>query len=181
MIRPCLLPPQLDEVIWDEISVITAMKWNENNDFLLSAGWWSNPPWPGLYGFCSCCFANLSFESKRKQRAIPVKPTLKNASVDFVQTIGRLYFQRKDNKNLAGKMITHFLEQVRQHYNIPTSNLDQHFEKKLSYKSGHNPDDVKELVQHIKVVQERPIVSDELLLAFNQKLDKFKNKFKDGR
>ena len=78
-------------------------------------------------------------------------------------------------------MTTHFLEQVRQHYNITTSTLDQNFEKKLSYKSGYSPEEVKELVQHIKQVQERPLVSDELLLAFNQKLDKFKTKFKDGR
>ena len=110
-----------------------------------------------------------------------MKPRLKNASVDFVQTIGRLYLQRKDNKNLAGKMITHFLEQVRQHYNITTSTLDQNFEKKLCYKSVHTTEEVKDLVQHIKIVQERPIVDDELLLAFNQKLDKFKIKFKDGR
>jgi hypothetical protein len=121
------------------------------------------------------------FESKRKQRAIPLKPKLHNASVDFVKTIGRLYFQRKDNKNLAGKMITHFLDQVRQQYNITTSQLDKNFEKKLSYKSGHTPEEVKDLVDEIKLVQDRPLVSDELLMEFNQKLDKFKTKFKDGR
>jgi hypothetical protein len=177
------LPPQLDEVIWDEyFRYHRNGNGNENNDFSAFSWMMKQPALAWTIWLLLLLFLLIYlFESKRKQRAIPVKPTLQNASVDFVQTIGRLYFQRKDNKNLAGKMTTHFLEQVRQHYNITTSTLDQNFEKKLSYKSGHTPEDVKDLVHHIKVVQERPLVSDELLLAFNQKLDKFKTKFKDGR
>jgi len=61
------------------------------------------------------------FESKRKQRIIPVIPPLNNASLDFVKTVGRLYFQRRDNKNLAQKMTAHFLDHVRGRYNIRTS------------------------------------------------------------
>ncbi|HTE26678.1 DUF4350 domain-containing protein [Flavitalea sp.] len=177
------LPPQLDEVIWDEyFRYHRNGSGNENNDFSAFSWMMKQPALAWTLWLLLLLFLLIYlFESKRKQRAIPLKPSLKNASVDFVQTIGRLYFQRKDNKNLAGKMITHFLEQVRQHYNITTSSLDQNFEKKLSYKSGHTAEEVKDLVQHIKIVQERPLVSDELLLAFNQKLDKFKTKFKDGR
>ncbi|MHA4847003.1 DUF4350 domain-containing protein [Flavitalea antarctica] len=177
------LPPHLDEVIWDEyFRYHRNGSGNENNDFSAFSWMMKQPALAWTIWLLLLLFLLIYlFESKRKQRVIPVKPTLKNASVDFVQTIGRLYLQRKDNKNLAGKMTTHFLEQVRQHYNITTSNLDQQFEKKLSYKSGHSPEEVKDLVNHIRVVQERPLVSDELLLAFNQKLEKFKIKFKDGR
>jgi hypothetical protein len=177
------LPPQLDEVIWDEyFRYHRNGSGNENNDFSAFSWMMKQPALAWTIWLLLLLFLLIYlFESKRKQRVIPLKPTLKNASVDFVQTIGRLYFQRKDNKNLAGKMTTHFLEQVRQHYNITTSTLDQNFEKKLSYKSGHTPEEVKDLVHHIRVVQERPLVSDDLLLTFNEKLEKFKTKFKDGR
>jgi uncharacterized protein DUF4350 len=177
------LPANVGEVKWDEyFRYHRNGRSNENDDFS-AFSWMMKQPalawtlWLLLLLFILIYF----FESKRKQRAIPLKPELKNASVDFVKTIGRLYYQRKDNKNLAGKMTTHFLEQVRHQYNITTSTLDGNFEKKLTYKSGHSPEEVQDLVHHIKLVQERPLITDELLMTFNQKLDKFKTKFKDGR
>src|SRR5260221_4004882 len=64
-------------------------------------------------------------ESKRKQRAIAEIPKLRNASEDFVKTVGGLYFQQKNNQNLAIKMTHAFLENIRSDYNIPTSILDE--------------------------------------------------------
>ena len=75
-------------------------------------------------------------ESKRKQRAVPALKKLNNTSIDFVKTVGRLYYQRKDNKNLAQKIAAHFLGYVRSTYNLHTSQLDEAFIEKLSYKSG---------------------------------------------
>jgi hypothetical protein len=177
------LPSDLSEVRWDEyFRYHRNGQSNENSDFSAFSWMMKQPALAWTLGLLLLLFMLIYFfESKRKQRAIALKPKLKNASVDFVKTIGRLYFQRKDNKNLAGKMTTHFLEQVRHQYNITTSTLDQNFEKKLTYKSGHTPEEVQDLVHHIKMVQERPLISDELLMTFNQKLDKFKTKFKDGR
>ena len=177
------LPARVDNVIWDEYFRYHRNGRGEQNTDFSAFSWMMKQPalaWT-IWILLLLFLLIYLFESKRKQRAIPVKAKLKNASVDFVKTIGRLYFQRKDNKNLATKMTTHFLDQVRQQYNITTSNLDVDFEKKLSYKSGHSQEEVKDLVQHIKLVQERPLVTDELLMDFNEKLEKFKNKFKDGR
>ena len=57
-------------------------------------------------------------ESKRKQRPIAEIPALRNASEDFVKTVGRLYFQQKNNQNLAAKMVAAFLENIRSTYNL---------------------------------------------------------------
>ncbi|HEY8389003.1 MAG TPA: hypothetical protein VIK74_10390, partial [Parasegetibacter sp.] len=65
------------------------------------------------------------FESKRRQALIPVISRHRNTSLDFVRTVGALYFQKKDNKNLAQKIIAHFLERVRTKYNISTTTLDE--------------------------------------------------------
>jgi hypothetical protein len=113
------------------------------------------------------------FESKRKQRIVPVVKPLSNTSLDFVKTIGRLYYQRKDNKNLASKMSTHFLGHVRLRYTLQTSTLDEEFEKKLAYKSGYSIQLVKDIVQYIRDIEKQDELSDEDLLSFNDKIDKF--------
>ena len=113
------------------------------------------------------------FESKRKQRIIPVIQPFRNASVDFVKTIGRLYFQRKDNKNLVQKMTAHFMDFVRTKYNIRTPLSDDEFEKRLSFKSGYDKEELKELVYHIRYVQDMEAVPDQALLLLNQKLENF--------
>lgn len=113
------------------------------------------------------------FGSKRRQRMIPVKAPLRNSSLDFVKTIGRLYFQRRDNKNLVQKMTTHFQTHVRSRYNIPSFHLDEEFEKRLSYKSGQPQEAIHQLVYQMKYLGDQSSVSDDALMAFNQQLENF--------
>lgn len=113
------------------------------------------------------------FESKRKQRIIPPVAALKNASLDFVKTVGRLYYQRKDNKNLASKMITQFLGTIRTRFNLPTAELSDEFVDKLAFKSGYAKTLVRDIVDDIKKMDEAQVVTDEELLAFNDKMDRF--------
>jgi hypothetical protein len=113
------------------------------------------------------------FESKRKQRVIPVIQPLKNASVDFVKTIGRLYFQRHDNRNLAQKMTVHFQDYVRSKYGIRTSLRSPEFEKRLAWKTGYDLIALSDLLYYINMLQDAPSVSDEGLLELNHKLEHF--------
>ena len=115
-------------------------------------------------------------ESKRKQRPIPALKKLNNSSLDFVKTIGRLYYQRKDNKNLAQKIAAHFLGHIRTRYNLVTSQLDEVFEEKLAYKSGRSVVEVKEIIDSIRSLELQYDMNDDELLAFNEKIDKFINK-----
>ncbi len=116
------------------------------------------------------------FESKRKQRIIPSIKKLNNTSLDFVKTIGRLYYQRKDNKNLASKISTHFLGHVRTAYNMSTSKLDEDFVNRLAFKSGYPVTLVTEVIDAIGKMEESYAVNDEELLAFSDKIDNFINK-----
>lgn len=116
------------------------------------------------------------FESKRKQRLIPVRPALKNSSLEFVKTIGQLYFQRHDNKNLAAKMTAHFLDHVRTRYNLSTSLMDESFEKKLAYKSGIEFKKVHDLIYQANYLHHQPTVSDVDLIEYNKHLENFYKK-----
>lgn len=116
------------------------------------------------------------FESKRKQRAIPAIKKLNNTSLDFVKTIGRLYYQRKDNKNLASKISTHFLGYVRTTFNMSTSQLNEDFINRLAFKSGYSVTLVSGVIEEIQKMEDAYLVSDEELLAFSDKIDTFINK-----
>ena len=113
------------------------------------------------------------FESKRKQRVVPTIPKLDNTSLDFVKTIGRLYYQRKDNKNMVSKMATHFLGHVRTRYSLQTSQLDEAFENKLAFKSGYPRERVGDIVKYINVIETKRSVSDTELMTFNENIEKF--------
>lgn len=119
-----------------------------------------------------CCLAVLA-ESKRRQRIVPLIPPLQNSSLDFVKTVGRLYFQQRDHKNLAHKMSVHFLDYVRRKYNITTSLLDEAFVDKLSYKSGFNRQALSDIIESIKRIEQASSFSEEELVNLSKKLEQF--------
>jgi hypothetical protein len=113
------------------------------------------------------------FDSKRRQRIIPPIPPLRNTSLDFVRTIGRLYFQRRDNRNLAAKMAVHFQDQVRTRYHLPVEALDEDLVGRLAYRTGYPKERLQELVDQIRQLPMQAYVADEELMQFHRRLEAF--------
>ncbi|HRP58561.1 DUF4350 domain-containing protein [Agriterribacter sp.] len=110
---------------------------------------------------------------KRNQRMIPVIAAPKNDSLDFVKTIGRLYFQKRDNKNLCRKMIVYFTEHVHSHFNMTSGNMDADFVTRLSQKSGCDAHTIQAVTDYIRFIQEAPAVHDRQVAEFYQLLERF--------
>jgi len=106
----------------------------------------------------------LIFEIKRRQRIVPVLAPLKNESVAFVETVGRLYFNKGDHRNLAEKMTQQFLEWVRNTYFINTNMLNEQFEAALALKSGVNAPEIKELISMIHEIRLNSVTLDDAYL-----------------
>jgi hypothetical protein len=113
------------------------------------------------------------FDSKRKQRIIPQRPPLKNASLDFVKTVGRLYYQYRDNRNLALKMTAHLMDHIRTRYNLSSFTLDERFVFTLADKSGYDSTALQKLIYQAKMIQDSPQISDEELMEFNKLTEAF--------
>jgi hypothetical protein len=113
------------------------------------------------------------FDSKRRQRQIPVIPPLSNTSLDFVRTIGRLYYQRRDNHNLASKMVMHFQDQVRTRYHLAGTSLEEGFADRLAYRTGYPKQEMEELVEYMQQLPSKAFVSDEELMDFYRQLEAF--------
>lgn len=115
----------------------------------------------------------MFFEAKRKQRIIPVIKPLANTSVEFVSTIGNLYFQNGDHKDIAEKRIAYFLEYIRTKYWLNTQKLNEEFMSALSRRSGTPSETVREIFSRVQQVQARNSITAEELTALNQALEKF--------
>ena len=60
------------------------------------------------------------FEGKRKQRPLPIIPKLTNKTYEYTQTIASIYLDKKDNREIATKMIAGFLEYIRLKLRVQT-------------------------------------------------------------
>ncbi|MFT3679749.1 MAG: hypothetical protein QM791_05730 [Ferruginibacter sp.] len=119
----------------------------------------------------------IIFNGKRRQRTIPVVQPNVNTTVAFTETIGRLYLQKKNNRNIADKIIVYFLEHIRNRYYLNTNNLDENFIDLLSRKSTVAREQVDQLFEIIRIVQQEETVTDHQLLILNQRIENFyKNK-----
>ncbi|MGC4103958.1 DUF4350 domain-containing protein [Ferruginibacter sp.] len=113
------------------------------------------------------------FEGKRRQRIIEKRKPNENTTVTFTETIGRLYLQKKDNKNIAEKMSTYFNEYVRNNYFLNTSMVNDDFITTLSRKSGVEREKVDSLYRAMQHAQNNPEVDDYQLLSLNQQIQQF--------
>lgn len=113
------------------------------------------------------------FGGKYLQRVIrPIKPN-ENSTVTFTETIGRLYLQKKDNKNIADKMITYFNEYIRNTYFLNSNHINDDFLAILSRKSGVDKGKVDTLYRSITDTQNSSEVTDYQLLSLHELIQNF--------
>lgn len=106
----------------------------------------------------------VAFRARRRQRAVPVVPPLRNTTLDFVATVGRLYYQRGDHADLAAKKVAFFLDYVRTHLRLPTARHDAAFQEQLAARAGVPPATVRDVFDAIARVEgRRPLPEAELV------------------
>ena len=116
----------------------------------------------------------IIFVGKREQRVIPVIIPLKNLSLDFAKTVGSLYYQQRNHKDLAEKKMTYFLEKIRAHYFMPTNLTNDSFQAKLSFKSNVPAETVQAIFNiYFKQIREHHSINEQTLIAFNKELELF--------
>ncbi len=118
----------------------------------------------------------MIFEAKRKQRIIPVIKPLANTTLEFVATIGNLYYQRGDHKNIADKKIQFFFDYIHAHYFMSTTQRDKGFISTLSKKSGNGEQTVRSLIEVINTIHTHEKIRKEELTTLNALLEKFYKK-----
>ena len=114
----------------------------------------------------------IVFEMKRRQRVIPVIKPPENTTVQFVTTIGNLYYQNREHRNVAEKKILFLLDKIRSKYWLNTNKLDDDFVTMLSRKSGKPEDDIRSLFTTIGEIRSSQSIGQDSLVRLNTQIEK---------
>jgi hypothetical protein len=112
------------------------------------------------------------FEIKRTQRIIPVIEPLSNTTLEFVNVVGQVYYEKRNNANIAHKKILYLLEHLREEYQLKTNKLDAEFTEKLTGKLGVDAAFAKDLVNYLLFIGVQEHVSDRELIELNKMIEK---------
>lgn len=113
------------------------------------------------------------YEAKRRQRIIPVIDPLSNSTLDFVNVVGQVYYEQRNNSNIAQKQATYFLEHIRNKYYLKTSLLNEELVESLSQKTGIEPDFLKQIFNQVTIIRSGINISDNDLISFNKNVEQF--------
>lgn len=114
----------------------------------------------------------LIFNLYRKQRQIPVLFQNKNTSLEFIKNVGTLYFENKDNKKLADKIMLHFMNEIRLKYYISDKNREVIIEK-LALKTKVDARIIENIFKAYAYIEKQSELSDDALIKFYKKIEKF--------
>ncbi len=154
-------------VFWTEYYQLGRMEASTPLRYILS-----EPPlkW-ALYILLLTILMFMFFEMKRKQRIIPVVLPLKNETLDFVKTISRLYYQKKDHKELAMKKMLYFTDYVKQHLHIDTDDEISEVINKIAAKTGSEEREVEVLFNQMNSISTSSYLTPKELKLLIDRID----------
>lgn len=115
----------------------------------------------------------LVFRARRRQRIIPVPKPNPNTSLEFVKSIGRLYFMQKSHRKLALQQHKHFFTFIRERYQLSTREVDEAFTQRLIQKSDLEEALVRKLLGFFRNIENSEFLSENALIDLHQLQEKF--------
>ncbi|RPI64563.1 MAG: hypothetical protein EHM44_03055 [Ignavibacteriales bacterium] len=168
----CLSYLNIRDVIWDEYYKEVNKYQSTPIRYILSQ---PSLKWAYFTLIISLIFFVI-FRGRRDQRVIPIIKPLSNTTLEFVETVGNLYFKQSNHKNIADKKITYFLDFIRIKYSLKTLQLNDELVKQLSEKSAIDVIELRKLFKLINLVSVSTSIKKETLLELNNQIENFYTK-----
>ncbi len=128
----------------------------------------------GLYAALAMIVFYMAFRARRRQKAIPLLDPNANTSLQFVQSIGRLYFLERNHQKLSIQKFQQFLAFVRNRYRIQTNIQDPETVRKISIKSEISEEEIQKIIKEYTWISNTSIaIRDDELVKFHHLLDNF--------
>lgn len=115
------------------------------------------------------------FRGKRQQKIIPTMESNNNSSLEFSETIARLYLSQNQHNKLIVHMKNIFINKIKNKYYIVYSD-DAKYAERVAKKSGVGVQEIKKLMDLFKGGANTSNVSDEYLVNLYKKLNDFYKK-----
>ncbi len=160
--------PQTETLIWNENFLKPKEEGKELSVFLK----FEQFKW-AYYIALGSLFIFVLFEIKRRQRVIPVIEPLKNTSVQFTETVGRVYYQQRNNRDIAEKKVAYLLAAIRNKYRLKAIDFDNELKEMLIKVSGVNATTIQELHAEVILLRQGYTVTDADLINLNKKIEQF--------
>lgn len=117
----------------------------------------------------------MLFQSKRRQRVIPVIKPFENSTLQFVGTVARLYYNKGDHTSLAKKKVIYLKEKLRIKYQIPIANNEETI-LAISARSGVDKETATALFKGMEYIERMKNINEPELVHFNKLTEEFWNK-----
>lgn len=171
------LPP--GNIIWDEYCKIPSDGYNPGLSksplkFILSE---ESLRW-AWYIFLALLAVYLVFGTKRKQKIIPLLLPKVNTSLDYINTVGLMYFQQNANRLISLYKMKIFLAFIRNRYFIPTNKINDELKKRIAENSSVPPEDIENIFLEYTLIEVSNEISKKELITFHNLLTAFYKKCK---
>ena len=118
-------------------------------------------------------FIYALFHAKRRQNIIPIIAPKQNTSLQYVETIGQLYFHEEEHIEIANEMRLQFLNFIRHKYYLKTNEADDTFFKHLALKSAVDEEKIKAIFTHFNDILKVRSINQQKLHQLNKELEYF--------
>lgn len=172
------LPDDLETVYWDEWIKVGNQRRRDDREgedgpSPLSFIWKHEALRMALLLSLAAILLILVFQTKRIQRIIPPSPPLSNATLDFTDTVGRLYFQDQQHLRPALKRISAFREYLSESYLLPETFGSEEYCQTLAAKSGRDLKKVTTLIRAIERTEAASSLNEDQLQFLSEQIDSF--------
>ena len=126
-----------------------------------------------LYLLVAATFTGLLFGLKRQQRIVPVIEPVRNSSLEFLQTVGRLYFLQKQHPRIIRHQMRYFFTFIREKYRINTNELTPVVIEQLHLKSGIEKEHLQMISEEYQRLSHYVSFDDAATISFYKLLSHF--------
>jgi hypothetical protein len=115
----------------------------------------------------------LIFRTRRRQRVVPVLPQRQNTSLQLMQALGFLYYQKSSNLHVARQAIQLLRKHVRERYGLPWKSDDPAFLEQLHHRTDLSKELLESIITDAENFGKRPGISADELIDFHRRLETF--------
>ncbi len=125
------------------------------------------------YTFLATILLYFVFRTKRRQRVIPVLVPNLNTSLEYIQSMGRLYFIQRDHKNIAEHKMHIFQNALREKYSLPIHLPAEQLVPRIVQKTEVPENIVREIYTWYAFISNNTEISEDNLLRFHESIHTF--------
>lgn len=128
------------------------------------------------YAYLVLLFALLIyilFKTKRKQKIIPTIEPNENSSLEFVETVSKLYLKQDKHYKFIKHYEQSFIHFIKDKYYISSQNIDADYINSVALKSDFSSELIQEIVKEFEKAKKSYNYPTDKLIALHKKIEYF--------